>query len=232
MKVRQFRYSADNFSYLIHGNRVAIAIDPGAVDSILSYLKEHNLTLEYIANTHSHYDHTPGNAEIVKRSGAMFLPNQFIRERYAIQLEAEHIKVFHTPGHTEDSVCFYTGKHLITGDTLFNGTIGNCFSGDVKSFYTSIKLLMNCPDDTVVYAGHDYVSASMEFAKFLEPDNPEITAFLKAYNPYHVFSTLAQESRLNPYLRFNEASIIGLLESKNLPTVTEYDRWKSLMTLE
>ncbi|NJL60123.1 MAG: MBL fold metallo-hydrolase, partial [Desulfobacteraceae bacterium] len=211
--------------------RVAIAIDPGAVDSILSYLEEHHLTLEYIANTHSHYDHTPGNREIVKRTGAMFLPNQLSGSDMPYNLRQKISKSFIRPD-IRKIRCVLYGKHLITGDTLFNGTIGNCFSGDVKSFYTSIKLLMNCPENTVIYAGHDYVRASMEFARFLEPDNPEIPAFLNAYNPYHVFSTLAQESRLNPYLRFNEPSIIGLLESKKLPTVTEYDRWKSLMTLE
>jgi hydroxyacylglutathione hydrolase len=121
---------------------------------------------------------------------------------------------------------------LITGDTLFNGTVGNCFSGDLKRFYDSIKLLMGFPGETIIYAGHDYVLESMAFAKNLEPDNHDIDLFLKKYDPDHVFSTMDEEMKINPYLRFNESKIITLLEEKGLPVATEYERWESLMSIE
>ena len=121
---------------------------------------------------------------------------------------------------------------LITGDTLFNGTVGNCFSGDLKRFYDSIKLLMGFPGETIIYAGHDYVQESMAFAKNLEPDNRDIDLFLKKYDPEHVYSTIDEELKINPYLRFNESKIITLLKSKGLPVATEYERWESLMSIE
>jgi hydroxyacylglutathione hydrolase len=121
---------------------------------------------------------------------------------------------------------------LITGDTLFNGTVGNCFSGDVKGFYLSVKKIMSLPESTVIYAGHDYVEEAMNFASRLEPDNEHIKIFLQNYTPAHVSSRLTEELRVNPYLRFNERSIISLLKRNGLPTKTEWQRWQSLMTID
>jgi len=90
---------------------------------------------------------------------------------------------------------------------------------------------MTFPDDTVVYAGHDYVRDSMIFAKHLEPDNKDIDIFLEKYNPDHIYSTLLDERRINPYLRFNENAIISLLKKRGLPAETEEERWNSLMLL-
>jgi hydroxyacylglutathione hydrolase len=149
-----------------------------------------------------------------------------------IELEGRKIRVYSTPGHTADSLCFHVENTLITGDTLFNGTVGNCFSGDMKGFYHSIKRIMSLSEKTVIYAGHDYVEEAMNFARRLEPDNAYIEIFLQNYRPDHVFSRLTEEIRVNPYLRFNERSIIDLLKKKRLPVKTEWQRWQSLMTIE
>ncbi len=229
MQIQQFRYSADNFSYLVHDRTSAIAIDPGAVQEILSFLEQADLKLAYVVNTHMHPDHTPGNREIIERTKAVFIDNQNLRRMQAISMGETSITILHTPGHTEDSLTFQAGKMLITGDTLFNGTVGNCFSGDLKAFYTSIKMLLEFPADTKIYAGHDYVQYAMSFARSIEPDNADIDEFLKGYNPRLVRSTLADELKVNPYVRFNDAKLVAGLASKGLPIETEFNRWKSLM---
>ena len=76
---------------------------------------------------------------------------------------------------------------------------------------------MELPDETVVYAGHDYVRDSLAFARRLEPENRAIGAFLRRYDPKHVFSTLAEEKKINPYLRFNEPGIVNLLAKLRPP---------------
>ena len=232
LNIEQFRYGTDNFAYIIHGKAQAMAIDGGAWKEILSFLKNNDLTLEFITNTHSHYDHTPGNDQLLKATGAIFLNSATLPDNHKIIIEGETVLVYRTPGHTDDSVCFHTGDILITGDTLFNGTIGNCFSGDQKSFYKSIKRLMALPDDTKIYAGHDYISDSLAFAKHLEPNNKNIERFWSAYDSDHAYSTMADERQINPYLRFNEESIINLLKVNNLSCATEWERWESLMSIE
>ena len=232
MNIKQFRYAADNFSYLIYGQRSALAIDGGAVQEILSFVKTRGLDLTYVTNTHSHPDHTAGTKELLDKSRSTYLDGKTLLTKKTIGFEGEELRVYHTPGHTQDSITFYLGHVLITGDTLFNGTVGNCFSGDLKRFYDSIKLLMGFPGETIIYAGHDYVQESMAFAKNLEPDNRDIDLFLKKYDPEHVYSTIDEELKINPYLRFNESKIITLLKSKGLPVATEYERWESLMSIE
>ena len=117
-------------------------------------------------------------------------------------------------------------------DTLFNGTVGNCFSGDMAGFFRSIKKLMALPEEIKIYAGHDYVSDSLAFARKLEPANRAIDTYLADYNPAHVVSTLADEFAVNPFLRFNEPSIIELLAARNMKRTTEFERFESLMWIE
>lgn len=230
LHVVQFRYSADNLAYLIYGREFAMAVDGGAVDDIASFLEEHHLNLRYVVNTHNHYDHTSGNDHLIKHYQAEHIPCRDLSLQDMLILEDEPIRIYPTPGHTEDSLCFYVGNILLTGDTLFNGTIGNCFSGRVDLFYQSIKKLMALPPETIIYAGHDYVKDSIYFARQLEPDNPHLNRFLHDYDPEHVFSTLADEFKINPYLRFNDEKIIAILKSEGLPHGTEWERWQSLMT--
>lgn len=231
LSIEQFR-CVDNLSYLIYGKKQAMAIDGVAWQEIIDFLKNNDLTLTIITNTHSHFDHTSGNYELLKSSKARLLKFADLSDNREIQIDGEKVVVLRTPGHTADSVCFYTDKALISGDTLFNGTIGNCFSGDWKSFYFSIKRLMALPDETIIYAGHDYIQDSLAFAHRLEPENKDIDNFRKFYDYEHVYSTMAEERRINPYLRFNEQSIIKLLKKLGLPCNTEWERWQSLMSAE
>jgi len=231
LKIKQFRYGADNLGYLVYGNSCALAVDGGAANAILSYVNQQCLSLQYVANTHDHQDHTSGNAALLTGSQARLLTGAELQDE-TIKLDGHNIRIFPTPGHTMDSLCFYTGKALISGDTLFNGTIGNCFSGNLEGFYHSILKLRELPEETVVYAGHDYVRDSMVFAKHLEPENRAIDDFSQRYDPEHVFSTLADEKKINPYFRFDEPGIIALLAKRGLPRGTQWERWQSLMNIE
>lgn len=231
MNLQQFPYSSDNFSYVIHGQHTALAIDGGAVEPILDYVQKNRLQLTHVTHTHLHPDHTCGTRELMNRSGAALLDGAFLAGHSQIEVDDTTVRVYPTPGHTDDSVTFHVQACLITGDTLFNGTIGNCFSGDLQAFYESIKFLMAFPEDTVVYAGHDYLKYAMSFTRLIEPDNPDIAPYLKAYNPSHVCSRLGDELKVNPYLRFNDSRFIEVLKKRNLPVATEFQRWESVMSL-
>lgn len=229
MNVKQFRYSTDNLGYLVYGKRYAVAIDGGAVQNMTSFLNTSRLQLQYVANTHSHFDHTSGNHALLDATDAVCLDYHTMLKSKFIEADGEKINIYHTPGHTNDSVVFHHNNFIITGDTLFNGKAGKCFSGNLKGFLQSIKFLMSFPGDTLIYAGHDYVEEYMESAKRLEPDNISIDVFLEKYDPGHVFSKLEEESRINPCLRFNDDKMISVLKKRGYALETEYDRWKAVM---
>jgi hydroxyacylglutathione hydrolase len=231
MNIQQFRYGKDNLGYLVFGSRSALAVDGGAVDEMEAFLGGRGLELACAVNTHAHPDHTVGTGELVRRTGAEYLDNQRLRADGAVHLDDETIQILHTPGHTRDSLTFVAGTALITGDTLFNATVGNCFSGDLERFFSSIDTLSRFPDETRIYAGHDYVRDSIAFARSLEPHNPNLDRYLARYDPGHVFSTLGEERQVNPYLRFNEPSLVAVLRQRGLAVDTPYQRWLALMSI-
>lgn len=232
LTITQFRYNADNFAYLVAGETSAVAIDPGAVDAMVAYLTTHGLTLTHVINTHTHGDHTSGNRDMLERTSAMHLDFQTLLEAGSLAIDGEKLLIHHTPGHMEDCLTFETDGRLITGDTLFNGTVGTCFSGDMESFFRSISFLLTFPDETKIYAGHDYVKESMAFARTIEPENErQIKEYLSTYDPALVVSTLEDERRANPFVRFNEKSLVEAMKLRGLPVATELERWNSVMEL-
>ena len=192
MKIKQFFYNRDNLAYLLFSGSEALAIDGGAVDEILAFVARNGLTLTMVTNTHGHEDHTAGTKRLVRESGATYLDHHRFSDKETILLGKEALSVRLTPGHTEDSVSYAADDFLITGDTLFNGTVGYCFSEDLNAFYQSIRLLMAYPGTTRIFAGHDYVKESIVFARHLTPENPAIDAFAARYDSSHVFSSIGR----------------------------------------
>ncbi len=231
LQIKPFPYASDNIGYLIYGRKKAMAVDGGAVSGILAHLENTGLVLAFVANTHSHPDHTVGNADLLEKTDARFLGFEVLTAEGAIEIEGNAVEIMHTPGHTPDSVCFYFNDILISGDTLFNGKVGRCFTGDHAGFLRSIRQILRLPEETKVYAGHDYVMEYLDFSKQLEPDNPYIEAYRRKYDPDNLFYTLGEEIRVNPYLRINDEKIAAILKDKGLPSETEFERWQSLLSL-
>lgn len=232
LKTVQFRYGSDNLGYLIRGKESAVAVDGGAVDEMIEYLNTEGLALKYITNTHSHNDHTCGNEELLAGTDAALLPVSGLPEMKHIDLEGSRIRIIHTPGHTEDSVCFHHGIHLLTGDTLFNGKTGRCFTGDMEAFYRSIVKILGFPDGTYIYAGHDYLLEYLETAERLEPENELIRVYREGYDPHsELTSTLGWEKKVNPFIRFNQPFVTALLNNRGLPAETGFERFSSMQTL-
>lgn len=231
-RVKQFRYSADNLGYALYGREKALLIDPGPIGAVMDFLKEKRLHADYVALTHHHPDHKVGLPEILSKTGALFLDPAGFSQTTDFSLESEKLSVIPTPGHSGDSVCCYSPPYLFTGDTLFNFTIGNCFTNDLKTFFRSLNTLAGLPAETIVYAGHDYMEESLAFAKKITPENPHIKTCKKRYDPAHVFSTLEWELLVNPYLRFNDPEMTAVLKKHNLKTDTPFDRFESIYSIE
>ncbi|MBN1824848.1 MAG: MBL fold metallo-hydrolase [Candidatus Eisenbacteria bacterium] len=170
MIFEQLRVGGDrNFAYLVgdrKGGR-AIAVDPSFdPEMVLGRAAAHDLTVEAIACTHSHYDHTNGNDAVRAATGAevwLFGTGAGPGERGLVDGETIlvgelRIRVIHTPGHTPDAVCYLVGGKLLTGDTLFVGKVGGTgFGEDAREQYDGLhEKLLVLPDETEVWPGHDY----------------------------------------------------------------------------
>jgi glyoxylase-like metal-dependent hydrolase (beta-lactamase superfamily II) len=162
----------DNFCYIVgcEKSRKALVIDPGHdVDRIVSAAEKQGLEIEAIVNTHAHGDHTAGNAELKSRTGAKIIihaldaagypkADVFLKDEKTLQLGEITFDVIHTPGHTPGGICLHTQGNLFTGDTLFVGDSGRTDlpGGDRPTLGKSIRRLMQLPDDTIIWPGHDY----------------------------------------------------------------------------
>jgi len=162
----------DNFSYLVGCEQThqGMAIDPGPnVDYIIDEADKAGLTIITIFNTHAHGDHTAGNGRLKELTGARIIIHEadargypaadhFLSEEKTLVLGNIAFDVIHTPGHTPGGVCLYAEGNLFTGDTLFVGDSGrtDLMGGDRPTLGASIRRLMELPEDTVVWPGHDY----------------------------------------------------------------------------
>ncbi len=173
MIIRQLEVGMmDNFCYLVgcESTCQALVIDPGAdVAAILAAAADEGLTITTIVNTHAHGDHTAGNAQLKAQTGARVMihtddaagfpgADVFLSDKDQIQMGTLGLKVIHTPGHTPGGICLYADGNLFTGDTLFVGDSGRTDlpGGDRPTLGASIRRLMELPEDTVVWPGHDY----------------------------------------------------------------------------
>lgn len=145
----------------------SVLIDaPGEAAKIAERIKETNP--KYILITHSHMDHTCALHELRSRlkvpvaahlSDRSWLPSTcdvFLNDGDILSFGNAKLKVLHTPGHTPGSLCFLTGKYLISGDTLFPAGPGKtntptAFKQIIESLKEKIFVL---PDDVMVFPGH------------------------------------------------------------------------------
>lgn len=93
-----------------------------------------------------------------------------------------------TPGHTNDHVSFIVTHvtpdstktpFLFCGDTLFIGGCGRLLGGSAEQLFYSIQKLINLPNETLVFCGHEYTEQNLKFAKYIEPENPMVDAKMR-----------------------------------------------------
>ena len=170
MIFEQIRVGGDrNFAYLVgdETSKEAAVIDPSFdPDRVIYRAEQHGLTVKYIIGTHDHFDHTNGNRQAKKRTGAQIVMHRSagsscdvpVDDGAELALGSLKLKIIHTPGHTNDGICVLAGNKLATGDTLFVGKVGGTgFGEDARNEYDSLhNKLMVLDDDVEVYPGHDY----------------------------------------------------------------------------
>ena len=144
-------------------------IDPAfETEKILDMVKKAGYRVTHLINTHSHSDHTAGNAKIIAATGARLLihsldakalgkmlnstfskmmggkgspePDVLLGDGDIIHIGDSELKVIHTPGHTPGGICIYFDGNVFTGDTLFVEAVGRTDlpGGSIKTLMESI----------------------------------------------------------------------------------------------
>ena len=167
----QIRAGGDrNLGYLLADRDagLGVLIDPSfSPEAFVQRADDQKITITHVINTHSHPDHTSGNAHATAATGAPLVVHADAPTAAAVRVvEGQSLAVgslvlqfFHVPGHCADHVLVYEARHrlLITGDLLFVGKVGGTSNdADARTEWDSLQKLLRLPDDTTVWPGHDY----------------------------------------------------------------------------
>ena len=132
----------DNYAYIIYDDisKIASVVDPSEAKPIISFLKKKQIKLNYILNTHHHFDHIGGNIELKKIYDAKVVGFEgdkhripgidiTVKDKEICRFGSSSVKILHIPGHTLGHICFFFEKEKIafTGDTLFSLGCGRIF---------------------------------------------------------------------------------------------------------
>ena len=215
----------DNYIWVIYDQSYAVVVDPGEAKPVLDFLEQKKLKLTAILNTHHHIDHVGGNLELLQQSqvpvygpGSEAIPTvtHGLKEGDSVYLSelSLRLSVLDIPGHTAGHIAYYGANLLFCGDTLFSCGCGRLFEGTAQQMYISLNKLVKLPDETVVYCGHEYTLANINFARLVEPENQAIIQLQisaekqRKSNLPTLPSTIAMERACNPFLRCNQPEVI------------------------
>ena len=203
-----FDNNSSTYTYLIASakGREALIIDPVLenVNSYIKILKELDLRLVKVIDTHIHADHITGASKLKNNTSCAIIMGEHtqsdaleikVKDDEIIKIDQLEIKTMHTPGHTSDSYSFLMNNYLFSGDTLLiNGTGRTDFqNGSAKDSYKSIfNKLLKLPNETLLYPAHDYNNKK--------------------------FSTIGDEKKYNPRLQVeSEDDYVEIMNNLNLP---------------
>jgi hydroxyacylglutathione hydrolase len=173
--------------YILRSQAQAIIVDPGdEPERIRRFIKDIKANPTSIVATHTHFDHVLGVDAVRKAFNVPFLIHQddlptlqsmqtrvrkfmgfevpppprvdgYLKEGDSLKVGEETIRVLHTPGHSPGSISLAGDGYVLTGDALFNQSIGRTDlpGGDLQTLVHSIKeKLFKLDDENVVYPGH------------------------------------------------------------------------------
>ncbi len=165
--------------------RDAMVVDPGdEPHRILESITRENLRVLYIVCTHGHFDHLGAVAELKEETGAKIVlhrdelelyvsagdqatlwgfgfdpqpkPDLLVSEGDQLRIGRMNFSVLSTPGHSPGGMSLYGEEIVLTGDTVFAGSVGRTDlpGGDIEALKGSFKRILSLPPQTVILPGH------------------------------------------------------------------------------
>ncbi|MBS4074452.1 hydroxyacylglutathione hydrolase [Ameyamaea chiangmaiensis] len=227
---------SDNYAWLAvdAATGTVAVVDPGEAAPVAQVLGRDG-RLDLILLTHHHADHVGGVAELRRQYGARVIGNGADAARLPaldiavapgdqVAIGESRGVVIDTPGHTLGHVAFYfaDSRAVFTGDTLFSLGCGRLFEGTAADMFGSLGRLKALPDNTMVYAGHEYTMSNAAFARHVEQPHDALAQRcadierLRAEDRPTLPVALGVEKATNPFLRAPDvASLARLRQQKD-----------------
>jgi hydroxyacylglutathione hydrolase len=228
LDIVQFLCLTDNYGVLVHdpvSGRTA-SIDAPEAAPVLDTLAARGWRLTDIFTTHHHEDHVQGNLAVKAATGCVItgpaaeadrIPgiDRTVRDGDTIDFDGYPVRVFETPGHTLGHIAYHfpDDKVAFVGDTLFALGCGRVFEGTLEQMWRSVEKVGALPEETKLYAGHEYTEANLRFALTVDPDNQALLARgedirrVRAEGRPTLPTNVAIERATNPYLRTGTAAL-------------------------
>ena len=185
-----FDTKSSTYTYIISSGkgREALIIDPVIehTNEYIKVLKNLDLKLVKVIDTHIHADHITGLNELKKRTNCTRIMGDKsksevidlrIKDDETIKVENIEIKSIYTPGHTDCSYCYLMNDRVFTGDTLLINATGRTDfqSGNSHDAYDSLfNKLLKLPEKTLVYPAHDYNGKKYSTIENEKNNNPRL----------------------------------------------------------
>ena len=185
-----FDTKSSTYTYIISSGkgREALIIDPviESTDKYIKILKNLDLKLVKVIDTHIHADHISGLNELSKKtkcskimgekSGSEVLDIR-VKENEKIKIENIELISMYTPGHTDCSYSFLMSDRVFTGDTLLINSTGRTDFQNGNShdaYYSLFNKLLKLPEKTLVYPAHDYNGKKYSTIESEKNNNPRL----------------------------------------------------------
>ena len=185
-----FDKKSSTYTYIVSSGqgREALIIDP-VIENVTEYLKvlkELDLNLVKVIDTHIHADHISGLNQLSKQTNCTKIMGEQstsevldirVKDNEKIKIENIELKSIYTPGHTDCSYSFFMNDRVFTGDTLLiNGTGRTDFqNGNSHDAYDSLfKKILKLPEKTLVYPAHDYNGRAHSTIENEKNNNPRL----------------------------------------------------------
>jgi hydroxyacylglutathione hydrolase len=216
----------DNYAYVLRNedNDLTAVIDPSLSSPVQDFLNKKGWKLDYILNTHHHYDHTDGNLELKTDNNAKVVGSLsdksripgidiFVSEKEPFVLGDNKITIMEVNGHTKGHVTYYLEEEnaIFTGDVLFSLGCGGMFEGNSSELWQSLKKIRdNTNDETMMYPGHEYTLHCARFVYSIDSNNENLikrlenAAMLANAGKPTIPVKMKVEKKTNPYLRLDD----------------------------
>ena len=185
-----FDDKSSTYTYIISSGkgREALIIDP-VIEHTKEYikiLKDLELKLVKVIDTHIHADHISGLNELNKQTECTRIMGEEsesevvdlrVKENEKVKIEGVELITLYTPGHTKCSYSYLMNDRVFTGDTLLiNGSGRTDFQGGsaMEQYDSIFNKLLKLPDKTRVYPAHDYNGKKFSTVENERNNNPRL----------------------------------------------------------